>query len=146
VFATAIGRFRIRRGDHDDQHHAQLSHHQRGSSNARTFQNTVVRDWSWPCVLVFVREWYSRDDLDKHRDDLVPPFLYLPDGRVVPTCVLEERPYEGPAEAVIGVAQQAPVFASASPSLLLFKARSTSVRWPALLMTERNTMRSRTNM
>ncbi|HEY1262632.1 MAG TPA: hypothetical protein VGF06_03860 [Terriglobales bacterium] len=116
VFATAIGRFRIRFKDPD---HIQPSREDRKrhdkNAEARTMYNTIVRPWSWPCVLVFVKRWFKPEELRDHMDELVPPFLYLPDGRVVPTCVVEAQLYEGPAEAVVGVEAQSPVFGSGQP-------------------------------
>src|SRR5262249_24203870 len=51
--------------------------------------NTVVTPWSWPCVLVFVRQWESRHSLRSKPDQFIPTTLYLPDGRMVPTCVID---------------------------------------------------------
>lgn len=57
----------------------------------RTFVNSGVRDYSWPCVLVFVRKWQNESDFGGgtlHPDEMVPRTLYLPDGRMVPVCVV----------------------------------------------------------
>lgn len=116
VFATAIGLFRIRYDDADATHHATLkAAKERGTKKARTFANTFVRPWSWPCVLVFVKEWIDPAEVPEHSDEIVPPFLHLPDGRVVPTCVLRADLFSGPAEAVIGVPLRSPVFGSGQP-------------------------------
>jgi hypothetical protein len=44
-------------------------------------------------VLVFVSEWYDKSEFahGKRLDptDLVPPALYMPDGRIVPVCVVQ---------------------------------------------------------
>lgn len=96
VLGTAIGRYRIHERDWF-------------ASNApgvlrpadfpkvdepRTLENSVVRPWSWPCVLVFVKRWGA-----PNRHEEVPKRLYLPDGRVVPTCVVLAEPNEESADA-----------------------------------------------
>lgn len=111
VVATAVGRYRI----HERDWYANSPPDVRRPSNfaritqAKTLANTVVRPWSWPCVLVFVRQW---NDGSKHAKkhtpsdrDLVPRSLYLPDGRVVPTCVVLAKPDETPAPSVAGPSQ-----------------------------------------
>lgn len=104
VLATAIGRYRI----HEDDWYATnppdrprtgrderpaLRHKRRDDKAAppRTLSNSVVRSWSWPAVLVFVRKWESSRSLG---DQAVPPRLYLPDGRLIPTCVILATPDE----------------------------------------------------
>jgi hypothetical protein len=57
----------------------------------RTLRNSIVRSWSWPCVLVFVRDWVRSAAL---APDAIPKRLYLPDGRQVPTCVVLAPPDE----------------------------------------------------
>jgi hypothetical protein len=91
VVATAIGRYRI----HKDDWYATHSPDKRRPeeyprvSEPRTLSNSVVKAWSWPAVVVFVREWETPDKLG---DQVVPRSLYLPDGRVVPTCVIQATP------------------------------------------------------
>jgi hypothetical protein len=54
---------------------------------------------SYPSVLVLVDRWATPDQL-KDSGDFVPPFLYVPDGRVIPTCViLVEEAQTPPAPA-----------------------------------------------
>ncbi len=86
VVGTAIGLYLIREGDPDiDDPEGTLP----GPSNdIRTLFNSDVRHWSSPCVLVFVDKWQKPDDLKPHPEQFVPPRLYLPDDRVVPTCVV----------------------------------------------------------
>ena len=60
----------------------------------RTFQNSEIRDYSWPCVLVLVERWLEPQDFGTGRgqvpvDEKVPTRLYLPDGRTVPVCVVQ---------------------------------------------------------
>lgn len=77
VIATAIGRYRIRKN----------------KSEPRRIDNSQVLDYSWPCVLVFVDKWADEADFGTkskyHPDQMVPRALYMPDGRVVPVCVIE---------------------------------------------------------
>lgn len=59
----------------------------------RTFANSGVRDYSWPCVLVLVDEWvyenrFGLEQGELHPEQLVPKTLYLPDGRMIPVCVV----------------------------------------------------------
>jgi len=90
VVATAIGRFHIRNGDPDS--HEPDAARARDGAPRRTLYNSSVRRWSWPCVLVFVDRWRTLDELRSEPDQVVPRLLYLPDGRVVPTCVLLAEP------------------------------------------------------
>jgi hypothetical protein len=91
VIATAVGRYRIRKDDWYAKHPPSQPRpaNQKKPNHPRTLFNSVVREWSWPCVLVFVDEWVKSNDEFKHPDQAVPRSLYLPDGRVVPTCVIE---------------------------------------------------------
>src|ERR1039458_5283145 len=54
----------------------------------RTLLNSVVKDWSWPCILVFVTQWQTLDDLRSKPEQVIPPFVYMADGRMVPICVV----------------------------------------------------------
>ena len=96
VYATAIGRYLIRKSDRNSKN---SKHHTAPQSlDARTLYNSVVKPWSWPCVLVFVKKWIDRSELHKdpsRASELVPTRLYLPDGRVIPTCVVEVDPDKG---------------------------------------------------
>jgi hypothetical protein len=92
VVATALGKYRIRVTDPwptSANPHPRAPH----SKKARTLSNSEVRPYSWPCVLVFVSKWVQPDDFTGrgryHPDQMVPRALYLPDGRVVPVCVVE---------------------------------------------------------
>jgi hypothetical protein len=96
VLATAVGRYLVRVDD-DQAADRPLSLAQRlalppGQRPARTLQNSSVRPWSWPCVLVFVDEWMDADEVREAPDQMVPRRLYLPDGRMVPTCVVYTPP------------------------------------------------------
>lgn len=90
VIATAIGLYRIRTDDPDaDKPLPRDKWRSRTKSPERTLENTVVQPWSWPCVLIFVKQWQTQEELAQINPDyVVPHFLYLSDGRVVPTCVV----------------------------------------------------------
>ncbi|MFZ1946305.1 MAG: hypothetical protein WAW06_02045 [bacterium] len=88
VDATAIGRYRIHRDDPCAKTANPKKYKRYGASPARTLANTVVRQWSWPCVLVFVNHWLKPTELGKYPYPAIPRFLHLPDGRTVPTCVV----------------------------------------------------------
>jgi hypothetical protein len=90
VVATAIGRYLIRE---DDWYATHPPDEPRPAGKPkkhvpRTLENSIVRPWSWPAVLVFVNEWPATPP------NVVPRSLYLPDGRVVPTCVVAAKPDE----------------------------------------------------
>jgi len=108
VYATAIGRYLIRHKDpnaKDPRHHSSPE-----SLGPRTLFNSGVKLWSWPCVLVFVNRWFNPSEIRKDpslASQLVPSLLYLPDGRVVPTCVVEVDPSKGAPAQV-----EPPVFKS----------------------------------
>lgn len=95
VVATAIGRYLIRIDDWYADHPPDVPRPSgvRKPTGPRTLDNAIIRPWSWPAVLVFVRSWKSPERLGPN---VVPNTLYLPDGRAVPTCVVEARPDEAP--------------------------------------------------
>lgn len=82
VVGTAVGRYLIRV---DDPWPTRREHQEKKPVPAakkpeRRFDNSEVRDYSWPCVIVLVDTW--EDD----PDNIVPATLYMPDGRRVPVC------------------------------------------------------------
>jgi hypothetical protein len=89
VFSTAIGLYLVRDSDPDarEADAAQVGD-RNPKSEPRTLLNSKVKSWSWPCILVFVKHWQTLDDLAEHPEDVVPPFVYMPDGRIVPVCVV----------------------------------------------------------
>ena len=93
VVATAIGRYRVHTSEK-----SRLEFDPHRQAPEKTLANTVVQPWSWPCVLVFVDCWVDRSKLDY--DQIVPPRLYLPDGRIVPTCVVKVDLVEAPEPAL----------------------------------------------
>ncbi len=98
VVGTAVGLYYIRCEDpwpSADRSFAAMKASTRARS-PRTFENSEIRDYSWPCVLVLVDTWADSDELSN--DDEVPKTLYLPDGRTVPVCVVQVDPAEPTAE------------------------------------------------
>ncbi len=111
VTATAIGRYRIRCGDWSEEHppNVRAPEGYKPPAFARTLENSRVLPWSWPCVLVFVNDWVGRERFGskKHQktggkshflepDQMVPRALYLSDGRVIPTCVIQVTQQDAP--------------------------------------------------
>jgi hypothetical protein len=87
VVGTAIGKYRRRL---------------KAGNDAKRIDNTQVTESSWPCVLVFVRNWL-RSDYFKNTgsyEDYIPSAVYLPDGREVPLCVIEAPAAQVDAEKV----------------------------------------------
>ncbi len=103
VLATAVGLYRIRESDDDAVHYVapKTAAKKRGALGPRTLQNTVVRPWSWPCVLVFVKDWGAAGG-DARSSHFIPPFIYLSDGRVVPVCTVQATTFEGAAPSPTG--------------------------------------------
>jgi hypothetical protein len=93
VVATAVGRYLLHERDWYATHPPDEPRPEGFAkpSEPRTLTNSIMRSWSWPCVLVFVRRWESSRSLG---DQAVPKRLYLPDGRQVPTCVVLGTPDE----------------------------------------------------
>jgi hypothetical protein len=88
VIGTAVGLYLIR----DNEKWPQEGGLDQKLTYARTFGNSQVREYSWPCIMVLVREWVKEEDFGKKDGpdlwDVVPKRLFLPDGRVVPVCVV----------------------------------------------------------
>lgn len=80
VIGTAIGKYRIRKTGVPE-------------TEAKTLENTEIRNYSWPCVIVFVEEWINHADFGEkggvQNEDWLPQRLYLPDGREIPVCVVK---------------------------------------------------------
>src|SRR6187402_1252971 len=69
VFATAIGRFYIRNKDADAKSPTRVRGQNR--SPARTLQNSAIKSWSWPCVLVFVSKWLTREEMQATPEQVI---------------------------------------------------------------------------
>lgn len=93
VIATAISRYRIRKTDpwpEKDIIKIEESDDKPKFKGERTLENSEVRYYSWPCILVFVDEWKQVDAFSKNDfQDVVPNCIYMPDGRTVPICVVK---------------------------------------------------------
>jgi hypothetical protein len=87
VAGTALGLYRIRQRDPDYKRDSP-NWTRFSAARARTLGNSAVQRWSWPSVLVFVDEWATRNQQRDKTDEMVPPWLHLPDGRKIPTCVI----------------------------------------------------------
>lgn len=95
VVGTAIGRYLIRDADPwpKDLDSDKVAHLHSGGKGERTFENSHVRSYSWPCVLVLVDKWVMDSSFgaggEEHAGEFVPKTLYLEDGRSVPVCVVK---------------------------------------------------------
>jgi hypothetical protein len=78
----------VRDSDLDRREPGAGKHERQPKSEPRTLHNSSVKSWSWPCILVVVREWQTLQDLTKWPEDVVTPFVYMPEGRIVPVCVV----------------------------------------------------------
>jgi hypothetical protein len=102
VVATAVGLYRIRKNDSwpkPDNPTGDVS----GTGRAhpvRTLENSEVRPYSWPAILVFVDKWQQMDEF-RNPEDAVPPAVYMPNGLKIPICVVlanrDEMMHEGDA-------------------------------------------------
>jgi hypothetical protein len=95
VVGTAIGRYLIR----DKELYPTSRKTPKPVKGKRTLHNSSVRDYSWPCVLVFVSEWVEEKNFHARSKKtpptmIVPSTLYMPDGRAVPVCVVAVDPDE----------------------------------------------------
>lgn len=93
VVATALGRYLIRKGE-PWPNEARPKSGARRPKGKRTIDDSEVRPYSWPCVLVFVERWVEPDEFGHGEgkvgpEEMVPKAIYMPDGRVVPICVVE---------------------------------------------------------
>ncbi len=89
VIGTAVGRYLIRKSD------PWPNQKRTAKSPPRTLLNSEVREYSKPCVLVFVYQW-STEIFDPA--EVIDSVLTLPDGRSAPTCVVLanfEQPHAG---------------------------------------------------
>ena len=91
VVGTAIGRYRIRKTDPwpGDKARPRAG----APKGERTLENSEVRPYSWPAILVFVSHWlpdnvFSTGGAAKI-EDYIPPAVYMSDGRKAPICVIK---------------------------------------------------------
>jgi hypothetical protein len=102
VVGTAIGRYLIREDDWYATHPPSEPRpaNVEPAAGERTLFNSMIKDWSWPCVLVFVNEWWNKNDFGESPDQMVPRALFFPE------AVSSRRAGAGPrgtsAEPLIG--------------------------------------------
>ncbi|MEM5369746.1 S1/P1 Nuclease [Paraburkholderia azotifigens] len=102
VVGTAVGLYLIRSDEpwRDQQRHANGDARAPAEDKGiRTFGNSEVRPYSWPAVIVLVRDWVDATEFGHGKvdpDHMVPRTLYMPDGSAVPVCVVAVEP-TGPA-------------------------------------------------
>lgn len=97
VVGTAIGLYLIRRAEKEPPARpidgARTEAKPTKPKGERTFANSEVRTYSWPCILVLVDQWEDDTAFAAGQrlepQDMVPKTLYLPDGRMVPVCVVK---------------------------------------------------------
>jgi hypothetical protein len=98
VVGTAVGRYLIRKAEEWPTKNARVAPK---ISTPRTFANSEVRPYSWPCVLALVSEWIDVKAFGADIDptNAIPRAIYMPDGRTVPICVVlveQHTPFEAP--------------------------------------------------
>ncbi|MCP4203925.1 MAG: hypothetical protein GY769_18565 [bacterium] len=101
IVGTGIGRYLIRRDDPDFKEPS--TGREKPRDEVRTLQNSDLTSWSDPCVLVFVNKWKTPAELQDKPEQYVPSRLYLPDDRVIPTCVVLATPEAVPGEAIADI-------------------------------------------
>ena len=102
VIGTGIGRYLIRKTDpYPGGPEPPAPIGPKPKKPPRTIENSEVRDYSWPAILVFVSKWVDEEEFGSANEfalaDFVPRQIYLDDGRSVPVCtvlapVVEEAP------------------------------------------------------
>ena len=89
VVATAVGYYRIRKQEPWPSSKKRDTYYKNFKSRIRTLDNSEVRPYSWPAILVFVKKWELENELARtDPSDLVPKTLYLPNGKMIPVCVV----------------------------------------------------------
>jgi len=96
VVGTAVGLYLIRDKEDWPRARGEGARPRHKLTYARTFANSQVRDYSWPCILVLVRDWVDESEFGRagkpKPSEIVPKRLYLPDGRIVPVCTVLAPP------------------------------------------------------
>src|SRR5450830_1327613 len=93
VVGTAVGYYLIRKEESWPTKPGESMARKTRLKTPRTLFNSEVRDYSWPCVLAFVRKWAVEEDFGSQGEFdpslILPKTLYMPDGRAVPVCTVE---------------------------------------------------------
>lgn len=98
VVATALGRYLIRSRDPWPKDFSEFANQGKRKTDRpkppRTLGNSEVRPYSWPCILVFVDRWVDDKEFGSGKgqvnpSDRVEKAIYMPDGKVVPICVVQ---------------------------------------------------------
>lgn len=96
VIGTAVGRYLIRKGDPWPGQGERPP----GPKPPRTLEGSEIRDYSWPCVLVFVDRWVDESQIgsigELPASDYVPKTIYMEDGKSVPICLVLAPPVMTP--------------------------------------------------
>lgn len=107
VVGTAIGLYLIRTDEDWPRRKGEGKSPLAKKTYPRTLANSEVRDYSWPCILAFVRTWEAESAFSVggryNPAQIVPKTLYMSDGRAVPVCVVQAL--EVPARETTGPAQ-----------------------------------------
>jgi len=113
VIGTAIGLYLIRKDEEWPQRKGEGKAPPNKKTYARTLFNSEVRDYSWPCVLAFVRSWEPEAAFGAgghyRPSEIVPKTLYLPDGRAVPVCVVQANEVPNPPTTSVPPGQIPPL-------------------------------------
>ena len=108
VVGTAVGLYLIRKDEEWPQKKGEGAKPPRKKTYPRTLFNSEVRDYSWPCVLAFVRQWHADEEFapgGRYKpSQILPRTLYMPDGRAVPVCVVEAK--QTPPDGISARSQQ----------------------------------------
>lgn len=92
VIATAIGRYRIRTSDFvkvKGKDTLLYKPVKTFPNKPRLLEESIVTEFSWPCVLVFVKKWEDEKSLiNDGGNNIIPKSIFMPDGRVIPICVV----------------------------------------------------------
>jgi len=105
VVGTAVGLYLIRKTDPwPDEKNPDLDQ-KINPEGERTLENSESRPYSWPCILVFVDKWVDEENFAENfrANDIVPKRLYLPDGRIIPVCVVRVSPVEAQQKHTVGI-------------------------------------------
>ena len=96
VVGTAVGLYLIRKNDlWPNERDADPKPSKGKGKGKRTFENSEVRPYSWPCVIALVSDWVEATEFGSggiDPDHMIPRTLYLPDGRAIPVCVVAVEP------------------------------------------------------